>query len=254
MMQAHPAEPSASGVGRSICITGANRGIGLALALEALQHGWRVFAGCRRPEHAAELQAAAARAAQRTETAPVILPLDIDDPKSAAQFGTECALKTNSIDVLVNNAAIFPEEGDESFLEIDPAHFTAAFKTNVVGTLLVTRALWPLLLQSANPAVVNISSGAGSIASKTDSDYIAYATSKAALNMLTRAIAAEAKADEVTVVAVSPGWVRTDMGGAAAPLSSDESARDLLASIATLAPEKTGLFLDRFGNEHELGW
>ncbi len=234
----------------TMVITGANRGIGLALVEEAARRGHIVWACVRSPEKAAALRQWQELFPERIR----MVRMDITDAGSIADLADTLQASSVAVDVLINNAAVFPEEGDESFLEIDPAHFTTAFETNVVGTLLVTRGLWGCLSKAEAPRVVNISSGAGSISSKEDSAYLAYATSKAALNMLTRAVAAEAKKARVTVVALSPGWVRTDMGGPQAPLEPLESARSILEAVEKLSFRATGTFLDRFGSSHELGW
>ncbi|MFQ3577794.1 MAG: SDR family oxidoreductase [Verrucomicrobiia bacterium] len=233
----------------TMVITGANRGIGLALAEEAVKRGHIVWATARQPQQAT-LQQLKASCPDHLQLA----RLEITDAASISELAELLREKGIAVDVLINNAAVFPEEGDESFLEIDPAHFTTAFQVNVVGTLLVTRGLWASLLKASAPRVVNVSSGAGSISAKEDSAYLAYATSKAALNMLTRAMAAEARGAKVTVVALSPGWVRTDMGGPHAPLEPRESARSILDAVENLSLRETGQFLDRFGSPHDLNW
>src|SRR5439155_2248599 len=98
---------------------------------------------------------------------------------------------------------------------------------------------------SDRPRIVNISSGLGSISTRDGYDYYAYSISKAALNMLTRSIANELTPRGVTTVAVSPGWVRTDMGGQHASLSPEESARSLARTITRIGPEQNGKFLSR---------
>jgi NAD(P)-dependent dehydrogenase (short-subunit alcohol dehydrogenase family) len=102
--------------------------------------------------------------------------------------------------------------------------------------------------------VVNISSRAGSISQKEDSRHYCYSASKAALNMLTRAMAAELRPRGITVVAVTPGWVKTEMGGPKAPLSVEESARSLAAMIDRVTPGDAGQFLDRDGKRDTTAW
>jgi NAD(P)-dependent dehydrogenase (short-subunit alcohol dehydrogenase family) len=98
--------------------------------------------------------------------------------------------------------------------------------------------------------VANISSGAGSISEKEDCDYYPYAVSKAALNMLTRALAAEFRSSGIVIAAISPGWVKTRMGGQNAPLSPQESARSLFKTISGLTIDRTGQFLGRDGEPY----
>lgn len=235
---------------QTILITGANKGIGLALARELAAQSHTVIASCRSPAAAKELRELETRHADLFS----IVKLDVNSDSSAAEAARVVAAIVPALDVLVNNAAIFPEEGGESILDIDLAHFRAAFETNVLGVIRATRAFLPLLEKGRNPRIVNISSGAGSISDKTDHAYYAYSTSKAALNMVTRALAAEFKPRNIAVVAISPGWVKTEMGGPDAPLTPEESARSLAKTIAALTFKNTSTFLDRDGGSHEYGW
>lgn len=234
----------------TILVTGANKGIGLALARELAAQDHTVIAACRNPAAAKELRELETRHADLFS----IVKLDVNSDSSVAEAARVVAAIVPALDALVNNAAIFPEEGDESILDIDLAHFRAAFETNVLGVIRMTRALLPLLEKGRNPRIINISSGAGSISDKTDSAYYAYSTSKAALNMVTRALAAEFKPRNIAVVAISPGWVKTEMGGPNAPLTPEESARSLARTITNLSLKDTSTFLDRDGGTHEYGW
>ncbi|MGB8356572.1 MAG: SDR family oxidoreductase [Chthoniobacteraceae bacterium] len=231
---------------QTILITGASRGIGLALCKELIGKGHRVVAGMRNPDGWQGL----AKVDYPCQT----VQLDITSQDSVQSAAKAVGEMVSGIDVLVNNAAIFPEEGNESIRDIDLAHFGAAFETNVVGTLRVTRAFLPLLEKGTNPRIVNISSGAGSISGKDDHGYYAYSTSKAALNMATRALAAELKPQKICVVAMSPGWVKTDMGGPNAPLTPEESARSIAKTIDHLSMRQTAMFLDRDGEPYADGW
>ncbi len=123
--------------------------------------------------------------------------------------------------------------------------FNQAFDTNVVGVARVTRAFLPHLKRSAHARIANISSGAGSLSEKEDFDYYPYSVSKAALNMLTRALAAEFRSSGIVITAISPGWVKTRMGGPNAPLSPRESARSLFKTISGLTMDQSGKFLGR---------
>ena len=218
-------------------ITGCNRGIGLALAIEFATHGWHVFATARKPS-IPELE--------RFENV-TVLPLDVTDDASVARLA---ASLTVPIDVLVNNAAVFPGEGRERLEETEIAWFGEAFDCNVTGSARVIRSCLPLLRKAKNARVANISSGAGSISEKEDFAYYPYSVSKAALNMLTRAIAAELRGEGIVVSAISPGWVRTDMGGENAPLTTKESAASLYKTITSLTADQAGEFLGRDGERY----
>jgi NAD(P)-dependent dehydrogenase (short-subunit alcohol dehydrogenase family) len=225
-----------------VLITGSSRGIGLALAEEFGGAGWEVFASARAPQ-SPELSALAQRRVNVT-----VLSLDVCDASSIAQAAND--LDGKSLDVLVNNAAIFPGEGHESFENVDPEWFREAFDSNVVGVARVTRAFLPHLKKAGHARVANISSGAGSISEKEDFDYYSYSVSKAALNMLTRTLAAEFRPQGIIVTAISPGWVKTRMGGSNAPLTPQESARSLFKTITELTIERSGHFLGRNGEAY----
>jgi NAD(P)-dependent dehydrogenase (short-subunit alcohol dehydrogenase family) len=235
---------------QTILITGANRGIGLALTAALLTSGHRVLAATRNPAKAPALDAL------RKHHAPLldIVELDVTSDSSAKAAATKATEIAPALDILVNNAAVFPEEGSESIFDMKLDHFREAFETNVLGVIRVTRAFIPLLEKSSLPRIVNISSGAASIAAKDNHSYYAYAASKAALNMLTRGLAAEFRPKGICVVAMTPGWVKTEMGGPNAPLTPEESARAISRTITTLTLEKTSQFIDRTGAPVEYGW
>ncbi|MFZ9932189.1 MAG: SDR family oxidoreductase [Chthoniobacterales bacterium] len=235
----------------SVLITGCSRGIGLGLAKQMAMRGWRVLAGARHPAAAHALQAAARDA---TPGSIEILSLDVRDDDSVQAAAEESATKVRGLDVLVNNAGVFPEEGNESLEGLPLACFEEAFAVNVVGVARVTRIFLPLLTRAPHPRVLNISSLAGSITTKEDSRHYCYSASKAALNMLTRSMAAELRSRGVTVVAVTPGWVKTEMGGPLAPLTVEESASSLAATIDRISRHDAGCFLDREGRNGVAAW
>ena len=232
----------------SVLITGSSRGIGLALSREFAKHGWTVFAAARNPT-ASDLAASA-------KEFPKLVPiaLDVIDDHSVGECADAVGRQTPTLDVLVNNAAVFPGEGNEHLEELDLSWFTEAMETNVVGVARVTRAFLPLLRKSSQARIANISSGAGSISEKEDFDYYPYSVSKAALNMLTRSIAAELRPENIAVAAISPGWVKTEMGGPNAPLTPEESAAALYRTISTLPMAQSGMFLGRDGSTTEYRW
>jgi NAD(P)-dependent dehydrogenase (short-subunit alcohol dehydrogenase family) len=234
----------------TVLITGANRGIGLALTGALLRNGYAVVAGCRQPGAATHLQRLAA---SRPGLVDVIL-LDVTSDELVSAAVAKLRQGRERLDVIVNNAGVMPEEGNESIADLPLAHLRSAFETNVVGCARVIRAFLPLLRGSHRPRILNVSSGLGSISTRDDASYYAYATSKAALNMLTRSIAFELRPEGMTTVAISPGWVRTDMGGSDATLSAEESASSLVHAIQAIGPELNGRFLDRNGKPDVYAW
>ena len=128
-----------------------------------------------------------------------------------------------------------------------------ALDTNLLGALRVLQAAVPALRRGRRPRIVNISSGAGSLAHNSASKpQPAYCISKAALNMLTRCATRDLPG--ITVVSVSPGWIRTDMGGANAELGLDEATAALATTIENLHPQHNGQWLDRFGQPSAYAW
>ncbi len=226
----------------SVLITGSSGGIGLALAEEFACAGWQVFATARAPERP-ELSALA----DKWENL-AVLALDVCDESTIAKAAERLGGKP--LEVLVNNAAVFPGEGHEPFESLDLDWFHQAFDTNVVGVARVTRAFLPHLRRSAHARIANISSGAGSLSEKEDFNYYPYSVSKAALNMLTRALAAEFRSTGIIITTISPGWVKTRMGGANAPLSPRESACSLFKTISSLTMDQSGKFLGRDGEPY----
>src|SRR5690606_13482534 len=130
----------------------------------------------------------------------------------------------------------------ERFGSLTAANFEDSFRTNALGPLLLTQALAPLLADGAK--VVNLSSELGSIASTTRFGTPSYNLSKAAQNMATVLLAHALAGRGISVVALHPGWVRTEMGGTGAELEPDEAVTGLLRVAADLTPADSGRFLD----------
>ncbi len=227
----------------TILISGANRGIGLALTGELLRRGHRVVAGCRDVAGAAELQALSAIGRGTLD----IQPLDITQQASVQAVARHIESKYAALDVLVNNAGVLTDGDKHSILDLDFAQLAVNLETNLTGTARLTQAVWPLVARGNRPRVVNIASGAGLIGPKRNSNYYAYSISKAALNMLTRLLEIEGRAQSICVAAVIPGRVQTRMTGMQAPLTAEESAQGLAVMLEGLTMADTGAVLDRHG-------
>lgn len=244
----HPAGAGAAAPRRCL-VTGANRGLGLEFTRQLLAGGDRVIATCRAPGRAHALNQLAGEHPGRLH----ILPLDVCEARSRHELVRELPLVLGdtervpaALDLVINNAGVL--HSGERFGCLDPARLDHAWHTNALGPLLLTEALAPSLAQGAR--VVNISSLIGSIASVEAFRTPGYALSKAALNMATALLAwAPPLVDRgVVVLAVNPGWVRTDMGGADAQALPEDAVRDLLAVIAGSRAADSGSFLGRDGN------
>jgi len=222
-------------------ISGANRGLGLEFVRQLLTRGDRVIAGCRHPGRALKLTELAAAHPGHLH----VVPLDLDKEKSIAAFAREAMMTSECLDVLINGAGVLVS--GERFGELGTKTFAETFHTNVIGPLLLTQALAPALARGTQARVINISSELGSLADTTGFHTPSYAVSKAALNMVTRLLAAELGAQNIGVVSLHPGWVRTDMGGVSAPLGASESVAGMLRVIDALKPADSGRFLDYHG-------
>ena len=232
---------------RHVVITGANRGLGLELARQCVARGDRVFATARRPAEAAALHALAPTA---------VLPLDVLDAEGIAAFGGALAQRTDRVDVLINNAganstAFGGTREHSGVLELAPEHFMAQMRLNALGPMLVARAVLPLLRVAPGAWIVNVSSQLGALAlGRSMRRDIGYNASKAALNMVTVATAGTLEEDGIGALAVHPGWVRTDMGGADAEIGPQESAAGILALVDRAGPAENGGFFRWDGAPH----
>jgi NAD(P)-dependent dehydrogenase (short-subunit alcohol dehydrogenase family) len=216
-------------------VTGSTRGIGFEVARQLAEREFTVIVTGRS-------ERAAAIAAKTIGGSAVSHALDTSFPESIDALAKWITSEIGRLDVLVNNAAILLDEG-ASILATTDETFTATMRTNVLGALLMTQAVAPLLRKSAAARVVNVSSGAGQISTMTSYAPM-YSISKAALNAATVMLAHALP--KARVNCVNPGWVRTDMGGPHAPRSVEEGA-DTIVWLATLPNDGPtgGFFHDR---------
>ncbi len=229
-----------------VLVTGSNRGIGLALVNACLDRGDRVFATCRKPSAAVKLQALAKRHPDRL----AIHALDVVDQASIGQAARHIRSQTKRLDLLINNAGVFTRGTTLATYQVETLLETV--QVNAIGPLMVARRFLRLLEKSDHPVIVNVSSDSGSLALKTSGGNYGYCASKAALNMFTRALAFDLQPRGIIVIALHPGWVRTDMGGGSAPLSPRDSALGILSLSDRLTMSDCGRFLAWDG--HELPW
>jgi NAD(P)-dependent dehydrogenase (short-subunit alcohol dehydrogenase family) len=234
---------------RRAVVTGANRGLGLEFTRQLLSAGDEVVATARQPKTAGFLDKLASSAGGRL----TVVRLDVGQPDEIAAAALQVGERFDAVDLLVNNAGVWSAPGQPERLstgalgELRAEPVLEVLRINAVGPILVTQALAPQLAAAGRAAVVNLSSGLGSLERATGRGNIAYGMSKAALNMATRHLAAELARQGIVVVAMSPGWVATDMGGRGAPLEPAESVRGMLNVVDALTPAQSGKFLDHTG-------
>jgi len=231
-----------------VFVTGANRGIGLAITKILLEQGDTVIGACREPNQVGILTGLKAKYRDNLK----IVKLDVNDNQSVAACAAATASQTDRLDAVLNVAGVQIPPYDQPLEDLDYQKMRDTFETNVIGPLRVTRALMPLLKKGVNPRLVNISSGVGSLAMTDNPNFYAYGASKAALNKVSRTLSFAFKKDGITVVALDPGWVRTDLGGPNAPLSPEESAGAIVATLGKLDLSFTGKYI--YNDGKELPW
>jgi NAD(P)-dependent dehydrogenase (short-subunit alcohol dehydrogenase family) len=224
---------------KTTLITGANRGIGLAMARLATKRGDRVLAAARRPGAALAL----ADLARRNRNVSV-LNLDVTDPEEMA--AAAAAIEDAPIDLLICNAGQYVARGgfDDPEYTYDAWH--TMMMTNVAGIFFTVRAFLPRLARAAEPKIAIVSSIMASSERAPGGSYI-YRASKAAATNLARNLAIDLKEQGVAVGAYHPGWVRTDMGGPSAAIDVEESAKGLMQRFDALTLATTGVFEDYRG-------
>lgn len=230
---------------KSAYVTGADRGLGEALARALLMEGYDVFAGQYLPEWPQLTALAKAYPDQLT-----ILPLDVTSDVSVATAAELVAAKADHLDLLINNAALFRDRSGSVMDDLYFDDMLTLYDTNCLGPLRVTHSVLPLLRAGDKKLLVNISSEAGSIGQCWRKKEYGYAMSKAALNMQSAILRNHLEEYGIRVMAIHPGYVRSYMLGhfnEEATVDADESASGILERIRTLADKNAPTYLDYQG-------
>jgi NAD(P)-dependent dehydrogenase (short-subunit alcohol dehydrogenase family) len=222
----------------TVLVTGANRGLGLEFAKQYAAAGWRVHATCRDPGAAAALKGVAGDVR--------IHRLDVTSADQVRDLAA--ALAGEPVDLLVNNAGI-AAHAKTSLGDMDYALWEVMMRVNVFGPLRVAEALVANVAASQRRIMLFVSSRAGSIADNLSGGRYIYRSSKAALNMVVKSLAIDLIPKRVICCAVHPGWARTDMGTAAAPVAVGDSVAALRALVDRLEPHHNGRFINYDGQE-----
>ena len=213
----------------SVLITGANRGLGLEFARQYSAEGWDVIATAR--QSTPELDALGVR----------VEPLDLSDANAVAAFPAKVE---GPLDLFISNAGTnHPMDGETAE---DARDWAQMMLVNAIAPFMLGKALLGRMTHGGK--MIAISSGMGSIGDNSGG-WIPYRTSKAALNMAWHSLALEARRGEVTCVLLSPGWVKTRMGGSGAEITPEESVSAIRRLVDRLTIDDTGRFLRRNGSD-----
>ncbi|XP_013865715.1 C-factor [Austrofundulus limnaeus] len=255
-------------LGGHIVVTGTNRGIGLELVRQLAEKTGveaHIYACCREPEGTTAQALRELTLKHPGKITLIKLDLADEDSISAAVQTVGQRIGPDGLNLLINNAAVNKPDGMASLQNVRKSDMMDVFEVNVTGPFLLTKMFLPLLQRAVSrskdkgdemscrrSAVINVSSLAGSIEKCPENFHFAhiypYRTSKAALNMLTRCQAEDLSSQNILVMCIHPGWVRTDMGGEEAPLSSEDSVVGMLRVMSSLSRKHTGTLLDWEGN------
>ncbi|MBC7004965.1 SDR family oxidoreductase [Photobacterium sp. BZF1] len=229
---------------KTVLITGANRGVGLALTVAYLEAGWQVFATCRDIANAEELT-------HRQDVFPnlTIAELDVTDHQAIMHLAQ--SMESVSLDLLINNAGYYGPKG-YGFGNTDAEEWRKVFEINTIAPLKIAEAFYPQLKQGTPGVLACLSSKVGSMAENTSGGGYIYRSSKAALNSVVKSLSNDLLPEGIISIALHPGWVQTEMGGPNALIDSQTSALGLKNVIDNLTPADSGLFMDYQG--HYLPW
>jgi NAD(P)-dependent dehydrogenase (short-subunit alcohol dehydrogenase family) len=226
----------------NVLITGANRGIGLEWVRQCAAKGWRVFACCRHPQQADALISLA-------KLSSGLVSVHIADMKELATLqALSYELRNEAIDILINNAGVYGSN-KHRFGEVDAHDWLDTFQVNSIAPLKLTELLYEQLLMGKRKLVVCMTSKMGSMADNGYGDSYIYRSSKAALNAVVKSLSIDLRDQGIISVALHPGWVKTDMGGPNAEISTTECVQQLMRTIETVTLQDSGRFIDIDGGD-----
>jgi NAD(P)-dependent dehydrogenase (short-subunit alcohol dehydrogenase family) len=224
-------------------ITGANRGIGLEFVKQYSSAGWRVHACFRTPQNAGTLNDLASVPHSNI----TLHQLDLAEFEQIDRLAL--TLSGESIDLLINNAGIFPDKGSKGFRDTDYDAWHQAIRVNTMAPLRMTEALVEHIAKSSEKKVVFITSKVASVADNSTGGYYLYRTSKVGLNMEAKSLSIDLAPRGISIAILDPGWVKSDMGGTAAPITPEQSVAGMRQIIGKLNPDNTGKFTSYNGQQ-----
>ena len=226
---------------KSVLITGANRGIGLALTELYLNHNWHVYASCRKP-----LEATALNSLADTFSNLSVLEMNITDYQQVAQIAKQ--LDHVNLDLIINNAGIYGPKG-YGFGACDVTAWRDVLETNCIAPAKLAEFFVEHLKLSDQAVFAALSSRVGSHTENTKGGGYLYRSSKAALNSVIKSLSNDLLPLGIKTVALHPGWVKTQMGGPNALISAQESALGLKHVLDNLTEQQSGGFYSYKGEE-----
>ena len=221
---------------KTVLITGANRGIGLEFVRQYALDGWRVLACARHLSTSGELN----QMASQFPDAIHVHALDVADHEQIMQLSRE--LFKEKIDLLINNAGVYPTVRGASFHQIDYEAWAYAFEVNTMAPLKMADAFYSQVSKSELKKIVTITSKMGSVTDNRSGGSYVYRSSKSAVNIAMKSLAIDLESKGIIVALLHPGWVRTDMGGPNGLISTEKSVSGMRHVIKELIHTDTGKF------------
>ena len=226
----------------NILITGANRGIGLEMVKYSMQQRWRVFACCRNPHNADSLF----KLAKLSNGKISVHIADMTELSTLQALSYE--LRNDPMDMLINNAGIYGSDKN-TFGAVDVDSWLQTFQVNSIAPLKMVEAFSEQLLMGNRKLVACMSSKMGSMADNGYGNSYIYRSSKAALNAVVKSLSIDLKERGVITVALHPGWVKTEMGGPDAEISTRECVEQIFSNLSSLTIDDSGRFIDIDGSD-----
>ncbi|NHJ49904.1 MAG: SDR family oxidoreductase [Asgard group archaeon] len=232
---------------KAILITGSNRGLGQEFVKQYLEKGNVIIATCRNPGKAIGLQHLS-RLFPETLS---IFQLDVTNAEHRNQLFNQISKEFGKLDMLINNAGIISGNTNKiyNFGEIHKEDFMKVLEVNTLAPLLMSEKFSKLLEKSSEAKIINITSSNGSISRRSSKGKYSYCVSKAALNMVSKILSNDLRDMGIAVIALQPGWIKTDMGGSNAPMELEETISVLINLINNITISDTGKFLNWDGSE-----
>ncbi len=226
----------------TLLITGSNRGLGLEFVRQYAKDDWRVHACCREPDQARELRQLASQYKNIS-----VHELDVADHKHIESLGK--ALRDTPVDVVLNNAGVYAGNSDESFGTLNYQAWNHAFRINTMAAAKLAEVFVDHVARSDKRLIAALSSLMGSMADNGSGGSYLYRSSKAALNAVMVSLAHDLKARRIGTLVLHPGWVKTDMGGPNAEITTETSVRGMRKVLEQFTLKDSGRFIAYDGAE-----